>query len=310
MAFLKTLGAIAGASAMLVAIGCQPASSSDSTDGSHSGADHHHEHADKAASAYAKPGFYGEIVEGRLWVFENGSEGLEEYKAHGEPAKNATKIGVGPLGMTVKSVDLATIEKYLVSIPGYYTEVVDGRIWVFEAGSEDLAEYKKVGEPAKNVTKIGVGPLGMTVKGGDLDTVNAYLDAVESAKVAKPGFYTEVIDGRVWAFPIGSEDLVGFHEHGEPAKNATLIGVGPFGMTVKSGSRADALAYVVSAPGFHTELVDERIWVFESGSEDLAEFKAVGEPAKNATKISAGPLGMTVKSGDIAVIDAYIDAPK
>lgn len=50
----------------------------------------------------------------------------------------------------------------------------------------------------------------------------------------KPGFVTEVEDGRLWVFKEGSESLAQFREHGEPAKQFTLIGAGPDGMTVKA----------------------------------------------------------------------------
>lgn len=58
------------------------------------------------------------------------------------------------------------------------TEVLDtevGRIWVFRPASPDLADFEASGEPAKQVVRPGAGPLGMTVKGADAETVNAYL---------------------------------------------------------------------------------------------------------------------------------------
>jgi hypothetical protein len=60
--------------------------------------------------------------------------------------------------------------------PGFATEVVDGRLWVFDTGSEAYAKYKKSGmEPGKFATAIGAGPDGMTVKAPDIETLNAYL---------------------------------------------------------------------------------------------------------------------------------------
>lgn len=67
------------------------------------------------ASSYDKTGFYTEVKDGRLWVFEEGSKALEQFKKSGEPAKQYTKIGAGPDGMTIKSDDLKTIEKYLAA---------------------------------------------------------------------------------------------------------------------------------------------------------------------------------------------------
>jgi hypothetical protein len=53
----------------------------------------------------------------------------------------------------------------------------------------------------------------------------------------KPGFVTEVEDGRLWVFKAESEELKQFKEHGEPAKQFTIIGAGPEGMTVKAASQ-------------------------------------------------------------------------
>jgi hypothetical protein len=64
-----------------------------------------------------------------------------------------------------------------LSKPGFYTEVKDGRLWVFREGSKDLEEFKKHGEPAKQVTRIGGGPQGMTIKSSDASVIDAYMAA-------------------------------------------------------------------------------------------------------------------------------------
>lgn len=61
-------------------------------------------------------------------------------------------------------------------------------------------------------------------------------------------------------------------------------------------------------PGFTTVVDDGRLWVFKSGSKELAEFQKKGEPAKQVTRIAAGPNRMTVRSTDFSVIDAYLAA--
>jgi hypothetical protein len=61
--------------------------------------------------------------------------------------------------------------------PGFYTEVRDGRLWVFREGSKNLEEFKKQGEPAHQVTRIGVGPNGMTIKSSDAKVIDEYLAA-------------------------------------------------------------------------------------------------------------------------------------
>jgi hypothetical protein len=77
--------------------------------------------------------------------------------------------------MTVKSIEPGTIVAYLVARDGFETFVDDGRIWVFPAGSPAVKEYKEVGEPGKYVIRPGAGPLGMTVKALDNETMDAYL---------------------------------------------------------------------------------------------------------------------------------------
>ncbi|MDJ0520676.1 MAG: hypothetical protein QNJ90_01235 [Planctomycetota bacterium] len=68
---------------------------------------------DAGPQGYDKPGFKTFVVEGRLWVFREGSKGLAEYEKHGEPAKSVTSIGTGPNGMTVRSDDMEVIKAYL-----------------------------------------------------------------------------------------------------------------------------------------------------------------------------------------------------
>ena len=61
------------------------------------------------------------------------------------------------------------------NIDGFQTEIEDGRLWVFEEGSEDLAFFEEHGEPAKQYTSIGTGPNGMTVKASSQETLDKYL---------------------------------------------------------------------------------------------------------------------------------------
>jgi uncharacterized protein YneR len=137
------------------------------------------------ASKYDIEGFKTEIEDGRLWVFEEGSEELEFFKEHGEPAKQFTNIGSGPEGMTLKAASQESLDKYLKAISGgsefdidgFTTQVEDGRLWVFEEGSEDLAFFEEHGEPAKQYTSIGTGPNGMTVKAASQETLDKYLSA-------------------------------------------------------------------------------------------------------------------------------------
>lgn len=136
--------------------------------------------------------------------------------------------------------------------------------------------------------------------------------AVEPPKAAspydKPGFVTKVDDGRLWVFRAGSADLEAFQTKGKPARQVTRIAAGPNGMTLKSTETETIDAYIVSKPGFETAVKDGRLWVFKSGSKEHQDFVAKGAPARQVTRIAAGPGGMTVKSSDAEVIDAYLAA--
>jgi len=111
--------------------------------------------------------------------------------------------------------------------PGFVTAVRDGRLWAFHVGSEELEAFRKGGELAKHVTRIGAGPNGMTLKGPDSETLDEYM-------LTRPGFCVKVEDGRLWVFRCGSEELEAFQKGGELAKHVTRIGAGPNGMTIKA----------------------------------------------------------------------------
>lgn len=63
-------------------------------------------------------------------------------------------------------------------------------------------------------------------------------------------------------------------------------------------------------PGFFTKVEDGRLWGFREGSEQLKDFQAHGEPAKQFTEIGNGPDGMTVKSGDEKALKGYLNTLK
>jgi hypothetical protein len=80
------------------------------------------------------------------------------------------------VGLALSLAACATTSSSL-SKPGFHTEVKDGRLWVFRDGSKDLAEFKQHGEPAKQVTRIGGGPNGMTIKSSDAKVIDEYMAA-------------------------------------------------------------------------------------------------------------------------------------
>jgi hypothetical protein len=67
------------------------------------------------AKSYAKAGFKVFEEDGRLWIFKEGSDGLEQFEEMGEPAKSVTLVGAGPDGKTIRSVDKETLEAYLAA---------------------------------------------------------------------------------------------------------------------------------------------------------------------------------------------------
>ena len=63
-------------------------------------------------------------------------------------------------------------------LPGFVTQVEDGRLWVFKEGSPEHQAFQQHGEPLKQFSNIGAGPNGMTVKSADQATLDDYLKAL------------------------------------------------------------------------------------------------------------------------------------
>lgn len=293
----------------------------------------------------SKPGFFTKVDDGRIWVFKEGSDQLKQFLEEGEPAKMAIRPAAGPRGMTVKGPDQDTLLAYLLTTDGFHVSIDDGRIWVFREGSEALKQFKKEGEPEKIVIRPAAGPLGMTVKGPDNETVDAYLRAfpqpptpvsldspagdagakTESpattrakpkkaddteksvqAKFGKKGFFVKLDDGRLWVYQSGSDALKQFQEDGEPAKMSILPGAGPGGITLKGPNRETLLAYIAAKDGFATFTSGGRVWVFREGSKALESFKKDGEPEKIVIRPGAGPNGATLKGANNETLNAYL----
>lgn len=84
-------------------------------------------------------------------------------------------ISLGCLLWSLASFSVHSAEH---DIPGFVTEVVDGRLWVFKEGAPEYQAFKQHGEPLKQSTNIGVGPNGMTVKSSDQATLTEYLETI------------------------------------------------------------------------------------------------------------------------------------
>ncbi len=263
--------------------------------------DSHEIVSNESQNPYVKPGFYVEEVEGRLWVFHLNSKALTEYKEDGEPAKSTTVIGMGPGGMTIRSDTKETVIEYLASKGGFYSKIIDDRLWILKNGSESLRQLLELGEPAVSTTFVGKGPLRISVRSDSKETYIEYL-------ASKKGFWTEVKDERLWILEKSSESHQSMVEHGDIAKNITLIGKGPLNTSIRSDDKATVLKWAASVDGFHTYMREGRIWVFRPNSEHEAEFLKIGEPAKSITKIGAGPLRATVRAAEEDVMQRYLRA--
>lgn len=231
------------------------------------------------------------VRDGRLWVFDRGSETLEEFLRTGEPAESTTAVGAGPAGMSVRSGDAETIVAYLAHRDGFHVAVEGNVVWVFPIGSEELAGYLRDGEPAESYTLVGAAPKGRSLRSADRSAVLEYL-------TAKPGFVTIGDEGRVWIFREGSEALEEYRRVGEPPESITMIGAGPNDTTLRSTDRETILEWMTAKPGFVTVGDEGRLWIFEEGSEALAEFRRVGEPGRSVTMIGAGPRNTTLRAVD------------
>lgn len=121
--------------------------------------------------------FFTRDVDGRRWVLRVGSPELEAFLETGEPASSVTLVGAGPGGITLRGTDRETLLSYAFHKPGYFTQMVDGRLWVFEEDSEALEQFLAVGDPAKSVTLVGAGPDGITLRGPDKETLQGYLES-------------------------------------------------------------------------------------------------------------------------------------
>ncbi|GAA4428666.1 hypothetical protein [Bremerella cremea] len=132
----------------------------------------------------------------------------------------------------------------------------------------------------------------------------------DHASFNRVGFFTKLIDGRLWVLSLDSPDVAKL-VHGEgPEKHITLPGAGPDRKTLKSDSRETAIGYLFTKPGFVTRFEDGRAWVFAQGSDAANALPEKGFPEKHVTRIGAGPLRTTIKAPDAGTIDSFLGVPK
>ena len=222
-----------------------------------------------------------------------------------------------PHSMPTRRIKSGKAQAAAYARTGFAVYEDDGRLWVFKAGSKHLAEFLRVGEPAKSTTLIGQGPNRMTLRGAERHVLESYKAAWT---YGGDGFAVFLEDGRLWVLKEGSKGLQQFLSVGEPAKSVTLIGQGPNRMTLRSTDRETANAFkeriakmrikstAHARPGFEVYEQDGRLWVFRTGSKYLQQYLEVGEPAKSTTRIGAGPGRMSIRAPDKETIDAYLAA--
>jgi hypothetical protein len=124
--------------------------------------------------------------------------------------------------------------------PAYITRLEDGRLWIFKSHSKELGDYLKKGEPAKQVTVLGQGPNGMTLRAPDMETIKGWL-------YSKPGFETFFKDDRWWVFKQGSLFASEMRYFGEPTKNVTLVARGPHGTSLRSQDFETGEAWIAAS---------------------------------------------------------------
>ncbi|MCJ8500326.1 hypothetical protein [Desulfatitalea alkaliphila] len=130
--------------------------------------------APATAGPHPKDGFVTFDEEGRIWVFQADAKELADFREKGELAKFVVRPGAGPEGKTLKAPDSDTIVHYMTRTPGFVTFLEEGRLWVFREGDAALADFEAKGELAKFVVRPAAGPLGMTLKAPDAETLDAY----------------------------------------------------------------------------------------------------------------------------------------
>jgi hypothetical protein len=59
-------------------------------------------------------------------------------------------------------------------------------------------------------------------------------DTAAAVSYARPGFHTQIEDGRLWVFKEGAKEFDEFKNKGELAKHVIRPGAGPGGITLKA----------------------------------------------------------------------------
>lgn len=115
-----------------------------------------------------------------LWVFPSGSRGAARYRAGLSPGSHIMMVGVGPGGENICAPDRATAIAFLGRRPGFVTmteEIGEETLllWIFREGSAEAAAARAGMRPLRSVSRIGVGPAGISLRAPDVATLDAYM---------------------------------------------------------------------------------------------------------------------------------------
>ncbi len=251
------------------------------------------------ATSHERAGFSAYDLEGRLWIFREGSDAELAFLEEGPPSAHVTRPGAGPGGLTLKAVDDDVLVEWAAVREGFAVRWRDDALWVFEPRSLDLLDFDEGAEPTRVVERTSGGPFGGAVRATDAAVLAAYL-------YGKPGFEVFEVDGRLWVFDEGSEGAVAFRLGNSPAERVSFPGAGPAGLTVESPQREIALEYLCQREGFRTRLVDGRLWVFVADDPEWERFEREGAILERVTLPLAGPLGTTLIGSEREALDRYL----
>lgn len=122
----------------------------------------------------ARPGFTSVARDGRLWILEAGSETAAGIRDGREPAHSVSMPGAGPRGTTLRAENRETLLRWMGHRAGFAVFPEDGRLWVFDTGSEAADTFAADGEPARSITRIGAGPRGMSLRSDRPEVLDRY----------------------------------------------------------------------------------------------------------------------------------------
>ena len=122
----------------------------------------------------ARSGFTSVSRDGRVWILEAGSPAAAAIREGREPAHSVSMPGAGPRGTTLRAENRETLLRWMGHRAGFDVFAEDGRLWVFDTGSEAAEAFAADGEPALSITRIGAGPRGVSLRSDRPEVLDRY----------------------------------------------------------------------------------------------------------------------------------------